>query len=340
MRDALICACAAGSQRERLPLCPVIDARSLASLGPRGHSVSGAPGPGSAKRRGESAGLACAPGLARVRVLRGSWGGVAAGKREAPARREERSGAQGAGRRCSQAGLSPGSGGRKGSHPSSRRLPSPSLRLLALRATGPGRGALAAELLEDSGRARAGRWGSEAGFCPLLLRFDFLLRPAPPRTFCGGRGRGAELRPRRGSGGGEGPRGRAAVAGLCRAPPWPSGRPSRRVGQSPASPASRSLPWAEPLVFPFASPTLHAYSAAAPSQGVVLPLPHVVVGPLAYFLLRGGNFLCSFLFFFFPSLLSPGEMQCGRLRHRNIRVLGIKPPGPCTFLGGTTELYP
>lgn len=55
----------------------------------------------------------------------------------------------------------------------------------------------------------AGAWGLRGCWWPgLPCRvwpprpvFDFLLRPAPPRTFCGGRGEGSGLRARRGSGG-------------------------------------------------------------------------------------------------------------------------------------------
>lgn len=56
----------------------------------------------------------------------------------------------------------------------------------------------------------------EAGLWTPRPSSDFLLRGAPPRTFCGGRGRGAELQQRRGSGCGEGTA-PATVESLCRA---------------------------------------------------------------------------------------------------------------------------
>lgn len=90
---------------------------------PRGHSVSGISGSlGARGAAGKRPARAAPSGRARVRVLSGDGGeGVSAGKAGAHVWREVRG--RGAGCRAegaAGAGLSPGSGGRKGSHPSRR----------------------------------------------------------------------------------------------------------------------------------------------------------------------------------------------------------------------------
>lgn len=137
--------------------------------------------PGSAGR-GEGCPARAAPsGRAQVRVLSGSGGErVAAGQAGALGRREVRG--PSAGCRPEGAvrdGLSPDSGGRKGSHPSRRSgALSPSARPSRLRGRATGRGA------EGGGRGAARGWlGLPGRVCPLRPGLDFLLLPAPPRTF-------------------------------------------------------------------------------------------------------------------------------------------------------------
>lgn len=137
-------------------------------LGSRG-AVRASAGPGSLREQRVEGGGG-AGGGARPREVRGPGAGC------------RPDGAGGA-------GLSPGSGGRKGSHPSRPPgLPSPpGPAPPAPRSGGRPAG-------RDRVAARGRRWlGLSGRVCSLRPGLDFLLRRAPPRTFCGGRGEGSGI---------------------------------------------------------------------------------------------------------------------------------------------------
>lgn len=284
---------------------------------PSPRAASGLPVSAGSPRLGDPRGLGARGGLARaapsgrarVRVLwrSGGAGGARAGGRGAQAGREVR------GR-----GRAPARGRGQGRTVTGRRrkegvTPIPAAGLPSPRpARGP-RGGPAA------GRGRGLGWGRGAHArerargrgCPagsaLRPGPDFLLRGAPPRTCCGGRGRGGE---RAASAAGRGRPGTARLGlglGLRRARRAP--RAARLL--DPTLRASCSA------VSVCLSGPLPACSAAASLSGSYLtrcrnrppaacPIP----------LLRGkfSLFLC-----FLPPPLSPREMQGGRLRHRTIR---------------------
>lgn len=177
--------------------------------------------------------------------------------------------------------------GRGHTHPG-RRLPSPAVGPRGRPRAGggalvPGPGPRSRS--RAPGRAGAGHRSGRAGCCPPRSGFHFLLRRAPPRTFCGGRGRGAELRPRRGRG-----RGQGGQLAHC---PRLGLRLAARGGSEPASaalpvPPSRRRPL----------PAVAAGAAAASLAGRSRSARGAVVGPPAGSSDRGGgrDFLCSFVF--------------------------------------------
>nr|XP_042128051.1 cell division control protein 42 homolog isoform X1 [Peromyscus maniculatus bairdii] len=150
--------------------------------------------------------------------------------------------------------------------------------------------------------------GSEAGGCRYVVGLDFLLPgPRRGRVAAGGGGeRSGTAAAGPGRGRGDGPGGSA---------PAPLGGPQPRAVSVLSCPGLPGLPrLGRPPSLP------------EPAQVPPETPPGRLLGSS---LLAGNFFFVGFFFFFFliplSSPLSPGEMQCGRLRHRSIRELRTEP---------------